>query len=85
MVLNDNVQVSSLSQKMEHIFWVDHQRTPDTGNDHAKGVLSVSDNLFLIGPRWNVDSHNVIDYISIPGVSSWDLQQGIIFQIVIDG
>jgi hypothetical protein len=30
MVMNDNAQVSSMSQKLVCIFLVGHQRTPDT-------------------------------------------------------
>jgi hypothetical protein len=39
MVMNDNAQVSSMSQKLVCIFLVGHQRTPDTDTGHLRGVI----------------------------------------------
>jgi hypothetical protein len=39
MVMNDNAQVSSLSQKLVCIFLVGHQRTPNIDMDHPRGVI----------------------------------------------
>jgi hypothetical protein len=37
--MNDNAQVSSMSQKLVRIFLVGHQRTPDTDMGHPRGVI----------------------------------------------
>jgi hypothetical protein len=39
MVMNDNAQVSSMSQKLVCLFLLGHQRTPDIDMGHPIGVI----------------------------------------------
>jgi hypothetical protein len=39
MVMNDNAQVSSMSQKLVCIFLVGHHRITDTDTGHPRGVI----------------------------------------------